>query len=214
MVAMCMRFWPGWTWLKTAVAERTYGQVLAASFRRVCNHPGGDFYRDGDRCGGAVLDLHIHDTDFVQYLFGMPKSVYSCGYSSITNQFDHIVTHYRFDNVPLVVAEGGWTMADNFGFTMQYTVNFERATAVYDLAAQKRLILYESGKQPQALEVDPAMGYQYEIAYFVDCIREGNPPRTVVLEDAANCLRIIEAEVKSAGTGKPVALKARRGTSL
>jgi predicted dehydrogenase len=25
--------------------------------------------------GGALLDLHIHDSDFIQYLFGMPKSV-------------------------------------------------------------------------------------------------------------------------------------------
>ena len=35
MPAMCMRFWPGWAWLKQVLAEQTYGQVLAARFRRV-----------------------------------------------------------------------------------------------------------------------------------------------------------------------------------
>ena len=35
MPAMCMRFWPGWSWLKKIVAEKTYGEVRAASFRRV-----------------------------------------------------------------------------------------------------------------------------------------------------------------------------------
>ena len=28
--AMCMRFWPGWSWLKTAIDQQTYGAVKAA----------------------------------------------------------------------------------------------------------------------------------------------------------------------------------------
>ena len=135
MCAMCMRFWPGWTWLKDVVESQAYGPVHAATFRRVAEHPGGAFYEDGDACGGAILDLHIHDSDFVQYLFGMPEAVTSHGYSLTTNQVDHVVTHYHFAEVPLVVAEGGWSMAEGFGFHMRYTVNFERATAVFDLAA-------------------------------------------------------------------------------
>ena len=34
MVAQCMRFWPGWTWLKDAVTNNTYGAVKSAHFRR------------------------------------------------------------------------------------------------------------------------------------------------------------------------------------
>src|SRR5690606_18378987 len=41
MCAMCMRFWPGWTWLKEAVDQQRFGRVLAAHFRRVTSHPGG-----------------------------------------------------------------------------------------------------------------------------------------------------------------------------
>ena len=40
MPAMCMRFWPGWSCLKQVVAEKTYGKVLAASFRRLSPPPG------------------------------------------------------------------------------------------------------------------------------------------------------------------------------
>ena len=47
MCAMCMRFWPGWTWLKRAIDQRLYGNVLAAHFRRVASHPGGPFYSSG-----------------------------------------------------------------------------------------------------------------------------------------------------------------------
>src|SRR5438094_2871076 len=74
MPAMCMRFWPQWVWLKTAIDERRYGKLLAANFRRVAQMPGG-WYRDGRISGGAALDLHIHDSDFVQFLFGMPRAV-------------------------------------------------------------------------------------------------------------------------------------------
>jgi predicted dehydrogenase len=79
--AMCMRFWPGWAWLKDAVADNRYGKVLAARFRRVSESPGWsrDSYLNGAQSGGALLDLHIHDSDFVQFLFGLPKSVFSSG---------------------------------------------------------------------------------------------------------------------------------------
>ena len=95
MPAMCMRFWPGWTWLKKAVSEGTYGKVLSATFRRVAEHPGGPFYERGELCGGAVLDVHIHDTDFVQFLFGVPEAVSSVGYSKLTGEVDHLVTQYH-----------------------------------------------------------------------------------------------------------------------
>lgn len=207
MVAMCMRFWPGWTWLKQAVDQKTYGNVLAATFRRVANHPGGAFYSNGALSGGGILDLHIHDTDFVQFLFGMPQSVQSVGYSKITDEIDHIVTHYRYNDVPMVVAEGGWAMADGFGFRMQYTVNFDRATAVFDLAAQQPLMLYEPGQAPRAIALDAVMGYDLEIGYFLECIKERRQPTTVTLRDGLNCLKIIEAESQSARSAAPVTLK-------
>lgn len=104
--------------------------MLGAQFRRVSNHPGGPFCSNGEACGGAILGLRIHDTDFVQYCFGEPRAVFSRGYAKDTSHIDHVVTQYLYDYIPLVVAEGGWSMQAGFGFSMQYTVNFEQATAV------------------------------------------------------------------------------------
>ncbi len=84
MPAMCMRFWPGWSWLKKVVAEKTYGVVCAAHFRRVTAKPA--WGRAGTHAGGALLDLHIHDTDFVNFLFGRPASVFSSGVTACTWQ--------------------------------------------------------------------------------------------------------------------------------
>jgi predicted dehydrogenase len=206
MIAMCMRFWPGWSWLKEAVAEKTYGRVLAAGFRRVAPHPGGDFYRNGALSGGAALDLHIHDTDFVRWIFGTPKAVSSVGYSKVTTEPDHITTRYHYDDVPMVSAEGCWCMTDGFPFNMSYTINFEQATAVFDLAAKDQLMLYESGQAPRPMALDSEMGYAHEIAYFLECIKENRRPIRVTLGDGAEAIRIVEAEVRSARSGGVVNL--------
>ena len=204
MPAMCMRFWPGWTWLKSAIAEKRYGRVLAAHFRRVASHPGGPFYKDGRACGGAALDLHIHDTDFIRWCFGPPRAVTSKGYSALSGCLDHMLTQYHYDDISLVTAEGGWAMQDGFPFTMQYTVNFESATAVFDLAAAEKLMVYRKGEAPAAIPVEPTMGYEHEIAYMIECVANGRQPSVVTLAEAAEAVRLIEAEVKSVETGQAV----------
>lgn len=204
MPAMCMRFWPQWSWLKKAVDEKRYGRVVSATFRRVSNMPGG-WYKDGRISGGAALDLHIHDTDFVQFLFGMPRGVYSRGYSKTSGEIDHLTTQYLFDDVPHVVAEGGWCLADGAGFTMRYTVNFENATADYDLGREKPLMLIQGGKSEE-IDAGKGFGYAAELRYFVECVAKKQKPSVVTAEDGVRSVRIVEAEVKSVRTGEVIKL--------
>jgi predicted dehydrogenase len=204
MPAMCIRFWPQWAWLKTAIAEKRYGKVLSATFRRVAQMPPG-WYKDGKQSGGAALDLHIHDTDFVQHLFGMPKAVSTRGYPKASGEFDHLSTQYFYDDVPLVTAEGGWAMSDGFGFNMQFTVNFENATADYDLPREQPLRLTHNGTT-ESIDCGSGFGYAAELRYFVECVKKGEKPTRVTAEDAVRSMRIVEAEVKSARSGEIVRL--------
>ncbi|MEM6259226.1 MAG: Gfo/Idh/MocA family oxidoreductase [Planctomycetota bacterium] len=197
MCAMCMRFWPGWTWLKDVISDQRFGKLLSLSFRRVASHPQGPFYQDGEANGGAALDLHIHDADFVQFLFGLPRSVSSAGYSSKTTAVDHIATRYDVGTDALVRAEGSWAMADGYAFRMQYTANFERATAEFDSSAEQPLAVAQAGDN-KPVELEGGMGYDHEIAYFIDCVRRNRQPEVVTMQDAANAVRLIEAEVQSA----------------
>lgn len=205
MPAMVMRFWPQWVWLKKVVSEKTYGNVLAATFRRVAQMPPG-WYHDGKISGGAALDLHIHDTDFVYHLFGMPKSVSTSGYSKTTGEMDHLSTQFMYDDIPLVTAEGGWTMAPGFGFSMRYLVNFsDGATADFDLAREKPLMLSRDGKS-EAVECPAGFGYEAELRYFIDCVRNNERPSTVTAEDGVASVRLVEAECESARSRKLVML--------
>jgi predicted dehydrogenase len=204
MPAMCIRFWPQWEWLKQAADDQRYGKVLAATFRRVASMPPG-WFSNGAMSGGGILDLHVHDTDFVFHLLGKPHAVFSRGYSKTSGRTDHVVTNYLYDNGPAVVsAEGSWCMADGFSFSMKYTVNFERATADFDSARTPALVV-SAGGQAETPEFS-GDGYQAEMSYFLDCIRTGRRPARVTAADAVTGLQIIEAEQRSIESGQIVRL--------
>ncbi len=200
--AMCMRFWPGWDWLKRAVDEGTYGAVRAATFRRVASMPPG-WFGNGEMSGGAVLDLHLHDTDFICHLFGPPTAVDSIGYRQSTDCVDHIVTRYAYPDVPLVVAEGGWCMAEGYGFSMRYTVNFESATADFDTGRDTPLVL-SAGGEAKPVACEGTTGYAAELAYMAECIKNSTPPTVVTAAAAAESIAVVEAEVRSVDSGGPV----------
>jgi predicted dehydrogenase len=209
MPAMCLRFWPEWTWLKEAIASRRYGETLSARFRRVAEPPGwgkNTFY-NGAQSGGALFDLHVHDTDFVQFCFGRPRRVSSWGYSKFSGAVDHVVTQYEVASSTMVHAEGAWAMAPGFGFNMSYTVNFERATADYDGARGKdALRLCEEGQPARSIACSGPDGYVGELNHFIESIRLGRPPTIVTAADALESIEICEAEERSVKEGKPIAV--------
>jgi len=206
MPGMCMRFWPGWTWLKAAIDDQRYGRLLSLHFRRLTSNPGGPFYTNGEANGGAILDLHVHDADTVQWCCGMPAAVSSVGHTGVTGKIDYVVSQYQYEGGPTVTAEGGWSLADGFGFEMQFTANFEKATAKFDINNDPWLQVIEPGGQWQDMALEPGMGYEHEIAYFLDCIANGSSPKIVTLRDAAESVRLVEAEVQSIEQRQPVAL--------
>ena len=203
MPAMCMRFWPGWSWLKKVVAGKTFGEVRAANFRRVTAKPA--WGQAGTHVGGALLDLHIHDTDFVNYLFGRPAAVFSTGATDAAGTVDHVVTQYFYRHGPAVHAEGSWLLPD--GFNMSFTLHCERASIDFDLSrGGGALRLQVAGKKPRTVKLKNADGYGEEIRCFVDCVARGERPTIVTPQDGATALEICAAEAKSVRTSKVVKL--------
>lgn len=216
MVAQCMRFWPEWEWLKEAVATKRYGKVHSAVFRRFASTPTwtwDNWILNAKLSGSALFDLHIHDTDFVRFVFGEPKAVFSRGNGGKATKsgIDHIVTSYVYPNKSLLVsAEGGWNADPSYGFTMRYTVVFEKATADFDLGrADKVLQLHKAGaKEAETIKCRASTGWADEITYFVECLEKGQAPKVTTPQDAARSVALCHAELKSVKTGKVVPFKA------
>jgi predicted dehydrogenase len=199
MPAMCMRFWPGWSALKNVVADKLYGQVLSARFYRNSPRPfwgSGKTYASGKDTGGALFDLHIHDTDFIHFLFGAPESVFSSGVVRHDGSVDHVVTQYLYPSGPIVHAEGGWLASGDFN--MGFTVYCENATLDFDLArGTEAMRVCVKGQSPVHIKNDSTDGYAEELRYFVECVRNNRPPSVVTVQDAIAVLEICEAEERS-----------------
>ncbi len=209
MPAMCIRFWPEYALVKEAITQQTYGKVQAARFRRVSSPPawGRESYFNGAASGGALLDLHIHDVDFVQFCFGRPRSVFASGYTRYSGAIDHVLSVYQVAGGATVSAEGSWCMTDGFGFNMAYTVNFERATLDFDLSrGAEALKIFEEGKPARTMKCEGGDGYVGELQHMVESIRAGQAPSIVTATDGMSAVEICEAEDLSIQTGQVVML--------
>lgn len=206
MPAMCIRFWPGWSWVKDRVVDGSLGRVKSAVFQRLGTPPAWSpqFYRDNERTGGALVDLHIHDADFVFHLFGPPSAVTSAG------TLDHVTTLYHFTSGGVqapshVVAEGAWDHTPGFSFRMRFIVVFEGGTADYDLGRTPQLLLCRDGKQ-ETIELEPGAGYDFQVREVVSAIREHRAPKATIDEGLA-VSRVLDAERRSLRENARVALR-------
>lgn len=209
MPAHCLRFWPEWAWLKAAIADARYGKVLAVKLTRLSEPPGWSqgTYLKGDDSGGALLDLHIHDTDFVQFCFGRPHAVCSTGQSRLSGAIDHVTTIYQVAGGASVVAEGSWLMGPGHGFKMAYNAVFENATADYDSTrGGEALKVFEKSKGAQVIKCEGADGYVGELRHMTESIDAGCPPSVVTGDDGLSAVEICEAEERSVKTGQWVTL--------
>jgi predicted dehydrogenase len=198
MPAMCLRFWPEWAWLKEAAVSGRYGRVQSARFTRIAEAPswGKDFFFNSELSGGALLDLHIHDADFVRYLFGEPTEVTARGYTRVSGGIDHVMVSYDFDprNGPWVQAEGSWAMAPGFGFRMAYLVNFEKATADYDSSRTGACLQVSTEGKKDMVELDCPSGHQAMLQHFVDCVGVGVCPVVIPNGEGSRSVELVQRE--------------------
>ena len=208
MIAQCIRFWPECVWLKEAIADRQYGALKALQLRRQASTPDyslNDWILDPDLSGGAILDLHVHDVDYMLFVLGKPKSI-SAQACQRAGAYDrvHALWHYGPDLV--VQLEGFWDMPPGYGFNMGMTARFEQAAVVFDLSSGKPLTVYPLAGGEEIPEMRPNDGYFNEIEYFLGCIERGEDPKTSTPAESRDAVAIALAEKESAIRGEAVVI--------
>ena len=208
-IGHCIRFWPEYVQAKEIIDSQKYGKVLAATFQRLSLTPTWSWdncFLDGKRSGGAMLDLHIHDTDYVQYVFGMPKEVFSRGVIGPSGEFDHTVTQYFYGNDCVITAEGGWIMAPGFGFEMSFKIMLEKVTLVYSSAQEPTFRIFPIDGETIIPEIPTGDGYSFEIQHFVDTLSGKAVPSIITPEQSGDSVKIIEAEKESIRNNDKISL--------
>ena len=71
MVMQVVRFWPEYLRIKQLIDSGEAGEVMNVYANRLSAHPDWcSWHKDPAKSGGGLYDLHIHDIDYLYYLFG------------------------------------------------------------------------------------------------------------------------------------------------
>jgi predicted dehydrogenase len=206
-IGHCIRFWPGYDMIREIVTTMIYGKVKTATFQRLSLSPTwawNNWILDGPNSGGASLDMHIHDSDFVQYIFGMPAAVRSFGVKGPSNDYDHIVTNYIYKDDIVVTAEGGWMMAPGFGFEMSFNIVLEKATIVFDSNKVPAFRICQENGGSVIPDLKEGDGYSLELEHFIKCVSGENVPQITTPSQSMDSVRLVLAEKESARKGREV----------
>lgn len=199
MPAHCMRFWPSWAWMRDRVRDSSFGAVRRASFVRRGSMPNwsSDFYGDDRQSGGAVVDLHIHDADFILHCFGWPRSVVTEG------DRRYVRTNYQFEEGFEVTAEGGWLDDIDAPFVMRASLECDEYTVEFDLGGETEICLRapDGTLEPRPDASGPGSCYDRQASALIDAIVRESPRGPVTLDDAVATGRLLDAEIASMSRG-------------
>jgi predicted dehydrogenase len=204
MVAHVLRYFPEFRLVKQVVDSGDHGRVLAANFKRVISMPAWWSPKDLSRTGGPAIDLHIHDADFVQFLFGMPQAVTSAGVIRRAGVVEHIDTHYHFKGPKQVTASGGWLSQQGCPFEHGYDVFFESGTLKYNSSwGQPPVLLTNDGKTRKP-KLPGRDGFVGELQEAVDAVAAGKDSKALSGQSARDSLRLCLKEIESVKRGRRV----------
>lgn len=194
MVGQVLRFFPAFRLLKEIVEDRRYGALKALHMRRIISFP--SWMAHPERIGGAAIDLHIHDTDFVRYLLGDPDGVRSTGIIGSTGLVDYLVTEYLYPNSGTVItAQSGWIA--HRAFEHGYDAIFEQGTVQLNSAFSEDVVFHGADGKTQTLPLPTADPFQTELGRAVAAVANNTLDPIIAGQSARDSLAWVLAEVNS-----------------
>jgi UDP-N-acetylglucosamine 3-dehydrogenase len=196
-VGFLMRFIPGLQHIERAVKDRTIGELVCATSKRVSQWP----ERIGDV--GVVKDTAIHDIDVMRYIFNEdPVAIYGkTGNMAHTKFEDYAQLMLTFEGGKTAFIESNWLTPYK---TRTLVATGSKAIMRLDYITQELTIENEKETlQPRYPVKEPL---KLELQNFAKSILENERP-LVTGEDGLKALRIAEAALKSSATGRVVKLK-------
>jgi UDP-N-acetylglucosamine 3-dehydrogenase len=206
-VGHVVRFFPEYARIKAMIDTGEIGTIGMVRTSRCSPFLTGwnDWYADWRMSGGVLLDLVIHDFDFLRWSLGEVERVYARGvFGREYNRLDYALVTLRFESGAIAHVEGQWGYPGPFNYAIE--VAGSRALVAVDSTepAPVRLVggTTSTDKSP---EVDVGKSpFQTELEHFLRCITTGEEP-IVGAHDAYEALRIGLAATESVATGRPVA---------
>ena len=207
MIAQCSRFGKDMMIIKDFIEEGSFGKPVSAFFVAADGQPTWGFenwFADGNRSGGCMLDLQAHTLDLINWYFGVPDKTSTVakqcapdftGYGSITSNL-------IYDSGLFVHIWCDWGIQKNKHDSRLIRINFEKGYIYQDMNQKPFFVevRYEGGKTTNLIteRTIKVSDYRAELEYFVDCVKNNQPFDICPPEDSKLVMRVMRAQEKSA----------------
>lgn len=202
-VGHVVRFFPEFRKGHDLVMAGKVGTPAAARMRRGGGAPKAEWFLDHRRSGGVLVDLAVHDFDWLRWTLGEVQLLYSRSLGA-TKGFgvDYALTTLTFDSGAVAHVESTWM--DPSGFRVTFEVCGSEGIIEYDSRWSPCLRTHTAGgsinEAPLMPEDDP---YANQLRAFVAACR-GEAPPAVTGYDGWMALSIGLTALESAKTGRPL----------
>ena len=212
-IGMVLRFFPQYRAAKQLVAAGRIGKPGVLRLKRVSYVPQNPeaWYFNDSLSGGMVVDLMIHDFDYVRWLGGEVERVYALKTHAGTGLAQYVQAILRLKTGAIALIEGGWayppgvfrTGLDLSGTDGLIEWSSDQPSPLLTFFPPKTEETASVGLPTSGLTDDP---FAAELKHAYQCIQSG-APFEVTAEDALEALRISLAVKESLNTGQPVRLR-------
>ncbi|MCM3667009.1 Gfo/Idh/MocA family oxidoreductase [Mesobacillus subterraneus] len=210
-VGHVVRFFPEYVKAKQIIEDGGIGRPGVIRTSRGGGFPAGweNWYESREKSGGLVLDLLIHDFDYLRWCFGEVERVYARGIKG-REKLDYTLVTLKFKNGVIAHLEGTWA---HQGFSSSFEFAGEKGIVDYDSkkAVPVHLVRHvDSSIQTAGVTVPESPlkenPYFQELQHFIHCMNSGQDP-IVTCDDGLKALEIALAAQEAMDTNKPVFLK-------
>lgn len=203
MTAHVVRFMAPYVYLKSVVDSGELGRPVHVIMHRLSEAPKWSWENwmlNTEKSGGVTLDLSIHDIDFMQYVFGQPKSL-QASYRDIKDNTNYVSSTFYYDGFS-VNTVGAWYNA-SIPFQAEYLAVFENGYVESKGGKVKKNgqeVSLDTGdtSEDTGINLSGADGYSDEIRYFMECIKSGRKPTKVTPESSLTSVKLVEEILEKA----------------
>jgi len=210
MAGHVLRFFPEYAAAKRLVDTGGVGKPAAIRTARLGGMPQGGqgWHGDEAQSGGVVLDMLVHDFDWLRWTFGPVTRVFAQGLygrPEYAGKRDYALVTLRLESGAVAHVTGSWAHPGGFRATLE--IAGDAGLIEHDSARSVPLTFspHEGGAVPESPLAAEENPYFSELSAFVKALEGGVPP-PVTVYDAREAARIALAALESIETGKAVTL--------
>lgn len=210
MVGHTVRFFPEYQYAQDVLRNEELGPlgVVRLARCRGFDLQASSWLYDFAKSGGVVLDMMIHDLDFIEWAAGPVRSVFARRAATESLENDYCLVVGRLDRGALFHIEASWAEPPH---TFYYAYEIDAQQGILDFDSRRDPAYAFRRRRPAHCVSEPGFAftpttntpYERQAQAFVKAVIEGTSA-PVSLTEGARAVRLALAVLESAATGQPV----------